>query len=131
MLASAGADSSIDSVDDLQVDPSRVWASEAQGDWAADFGRAWPFSEHQNNPTDASFGANVFSSETANLDGRQLEGSDGHHTTPHANAGSRASDSTPYGYLDKYTTPLYNSAIASLGLDRNLMARPSGGGGGR
>ncbi|HXR45663.1 MAG TPA: alpha/beta hydrolase [Pseudolysinimonas sp.] len=157
MLASAGLDPSITSVNDLRVQPGHVWASEASGDWVADIGRGDSYvsygpppppgsdpdfwipnpdadpqwvatlpSSHPVNPTDAPFGAHVFSSQdaTVSVDGstQHLQGSDWHSATPHLEA-VQAGDSpdevrkAQYGYLDSGTTPLYNTAITSLGLE--------------
>jgi hypothetical protein len=140
LLASAGADSSIDSTRDLKVEWSHVWASEAVADGVADIGRWTWTSEHPNNPTDASFGAHVFSSEDAVTDYyRALEGSDGHPATPQIDASLEGKTTSDYGYLDMNSTPLYNTAVTTLGLgDSGLLAGPvqryappgSGGGGG-
>ncbi len=101
MLGSAGIDSSIPDASYLQVEQGHVWASEAAGDWVADIGRGETFHsivegipiagtwasmlmsfDHPIDPTSADFGANVFSSETATIDGATLPGSTWHPAAP-------------------------------------------------
>lgn len=133
MLGSAGADSSIDSVDDLKVNPANIWASEADADGTADWGRVWP-SEHQNNPTDSSFGANTFISEDGASDYGEFYGSDGHGATPQTDAALNGSSTQEFGYLDLGSTPLWNTAVTSLGLTGTgllaIIPKVAGGGGG-
>lgn len=119
-LGSAGLDRSTDEVGDLLVDPDRMWSAEADGDWVADGGR---FFGNRVDPRDASFGGNTFSAEDGTVGGMTLHGSDGHSATPAAAdelAGDRADE---YGYLDRGTTSLYNTAIVTLGLDDGMLVR--------
>lgn len=137
MLGSAGLDNSITSVSDLKVNAGNVWASEAKGDNIADIGRGevvvymdeygnrvqlkdFPAWEHSTNPTSASFGGNVFSSEDAG----SLQGSDWHSAMPQAEAVINKKDESQYGYLDAGTTPIYNTGVSSLGLSPSLMVKP-------
>jgi pimeloyl-ACP methyl ester carboxylesterase len=131
LLASAGLDLSVREVGALQVDPAHVWVSEADSDLVANIGRgsvelgpnrwfgvAGVPSEHPVNPTESYFGARVFSSEDAVVDGQLLHGSGGHDTSPQVKAGLEGTDPSKvgYGYFDQLTTPLYNAALASLGM---------------
>ena len=133
MLASAGLDRAIPSVHDLQVPAGHVWASEASGDNVADLGRVdysgsdkfskavWdsariPIYDHPVDPTQPAFGARVFSSEGATVDGVKLHGSDWHSASPQVEAQLAGKTTDQYGYLDRLTTPLYNTGLTSLGL---------------
>ena len=138
LLASAGVDNSITSVDDLKVDPDHFWASEAKGDNIADVGRGevtiymdeygnrvqlkdFPAWEHSVDPKLVGFGGHVFSSE----DSGDLQGSDWHSAMPQSEAEiSGKTDEDQYGYLDRGTTPIYNTGVSSLGLDPALMVKP-------
>lgn len=131
LLASAGLDLSVPEVGVLQVDAAHVWVSEADSDLVANIGRGsveagpnrWFMvtsvpSEHPVNPTEPYFGAHVFSSEDAVVDGQLLHGSGGHDASPRVSAGLGGTDPTEvgYGYFDRLTTPLHNTALTSLGI---------------
>jgi len=110
-----------------------VWASEASGDNVADLGRGdysgsdkfskavWdsariPIYDHPVDPTQPAFGAHVLSSEGATVDGVKLHGSDWHSASPQVEAQLAGRITDQYGYLDRLTTPLYNTGLTSLGL---------------
>lgn len=111
------------------------WRNPRSGDNIAEIGRGWEISgykfdvdvglsEHPVNPAGAAFGANIFSSERAIVDGEQLLASTWHSAAPQAGAEVTGIESNNWGYLDAGTTPLYNSAIASIGADPTRMAKP-------
>ena len=110
-----------------------MWASEASGDNVADLGRGdysgsdkfskavWdsariPIYDHPVDPTQPAFGAHVFSSEGATVDGVKLHGSDWHFASPQVEAQLAGRITDQYGYLGRLTTPLYNTGLTSLGL---------------
>lgn len=125
MLAPAGLAPSDATVSDLQVPADHVWSTEASGDLLADVGRSPFYSQHPVDVTSASFGGHQFSAQNATLNGVVYHGSDGHDSQPHTAAildHKHGSDLTNahYGYLDAKTTPLYNTALASVGItDQN------------
>ena len=127
MLGSAGIDSSIPDASYLQVDADSVWASEAAGDWVANLGR---LGEHPVNPTGDDYHANVFSSEDRELAGDQLEGSDGHASSPQVTGIINNEDTEAYGYLDAGSTPLRSTAMITLGVTDPVVYYSGGGGGG-
>ncbi|MEO6116336.1 MAG: hypothetical protein ABIP33_08135, partial [Pseudolysinimonas sp.] len=99
------------------------------GDWLADVGRNPNYSQHPVDVTSASFGGHQFSAQDATLNTVTYHGSDGHDSQPHTAAildHKSASDvkNANYGYLDAKTTPLYNTALASIGItDQNLYLK--------
>lgn len=137
LVASAGLDPAISTVDQLKVDPTHVWATEAKGDDMANVGRGSVDispqfgvralqSEHPVSPTEPGFGAQVFSSEASTIDGIQLRGSDGHSAAPQVRAGIDGKEENDYGYLDRDTTPLRNTALSSLGRSEEItVEQPS------
>ncbi|MCP1411864.1 alpha/beta hydrolase [Paenarthrobacter sp. A20] len=104
MLGSAGIEKEIRNTGDLHVPGGHVYASEASGDGLADLGRF-----QRQDPRLESFGAKVFSSEEATIDGTQYQGTTEHNTLVHRTA------SDGYGYLDKETTALYEAALTTTG----------------
>ena len=104
MLGSAGIEKEIRNAGDLHVPAGHVYASEASGDGLADLGRF-----QRQDPRLESFGAKVFSSEEATIDGTQYQGTTEHNTLVHRTA------SDGYGYLDKETTALYEAALTTTG----------------
>jgi hypothetical protein len=68
------------------------------------------------NPADPGFGAHVFTSEDAVFHGVAYPGSDGHDASPQVTADLTHSSSDTYGYLDRGTISLRNTAETSLGL---------------
>lgn len=132
-LASAGLDPSIDHVDDLLVDPDRVWASEAEADRVASAGRTvvpivdpWGRvqfigSEHWIDPGAATFGAEELTSDEAvGDDGTVSAASTGHSAAPRV----EDPNSDQLGYLDRRSAPLRNTAVTSLGMDRSHLVAP-------
>jgi hypothetical protein len=111
MLASAGL--SIDNANDLLVPPGHVWASQSSLDWVAPLGR---LENHQVNPADPGFGANVFTSEDVVYHGVAYPGSDWHDASPQVTAELDHTTTYDYGYLDRGTISLRNTAETSLGL---------------
>jgi pimeloyl-ACP methyl ester carboxylesterase len=88
--------------------------------WSVDF-------QHPIDPTDASFGANVFSSEDAVVGGQSLQGSDWHTSSPQITGDLTDTPSDQYGYLDEGTNPLRNAALLSLGITDGVTYPPGGG----
>jgi pimeloyl-ACP methyl ester carboxylesterase len=128
-LASAGLDDSIHSVQDLQVSPHHVWATEANDDLVANIGRgsvevgpssgdrvAWLPSAHHVDPTAPSFGGQVFSSEASHTKSGYLAGTSGHSADPQVVAKLEGTSTDQQGYLDRHTTSLLNSGLTSLGM---------------
>lgn len=120
LLASAGVEGSIHSVDDLHVDGggNHVYASEASRDNVAGAGR---IGSGRSDPRDSAFGAREFSSEGDPA--HDLRATDGHDTigygtdngpwySQHASKG--------HGYLNPDTEALHNTAASSLGLDGKI-----------
>ncbi|WP_369960082.1 alpha/beta hydrolase [Leifsonia sp. EB34] len=120
LLASAGVEQNIGTVDRLHVDGGgqHVYASQSSDDTVADKGR---WASGRKDPRDDGFGARTYSSE-GDL-AHNLEPTDGHDPigygtengpwfNPHATRG--------HGYLDMNTEALHNTAAASVGLDGEI-----------
>jgi hypothetical protein len=138
MLAPAGLDGSVSHVSDLQVDPTRVWATEADQDWTANMGRGDieignlnlfdVYSEHTHDPTSSEYGSNIFSSEDAfinttadaNASPQQLHGTGGHGIATREKALMDGENPDEYGYLDQGSTSLFNTARTSLGYGQGV-----------
>ncbi|MDR6986375.1 hypothetical protein J2Y66_000845 [Paenarthrobacter nitroguajacolicus] len=104
MLGSAGIEKEIRNAGDLHVPAGQVYASEAEGDGLARWGR-----HLRQDPRMESFDAKVFSSEEATIDGTQYQGITEHNSLVHRE------DGDGYGYLDKNTTALYEAALTTTG----------------
>ncbi|MEQ4567421.1 hypothetical protein [Paenarthrobacter sp. CAP02] len=104
MLGSAGIEKDIRNTSDLHVPAGQVYATEAAGDGLAQMGRF-----QRQDPRMESFGAKVFSSETATIDGTEYHGTTEHNTLVHG------SDKSGYGYLDQDTTALHEAALTTTG----------------
>nr|WP_306423043.1 alpha/beta hydrolase [Paenarthrobacter aurescens] len=115
MLGSAGIEKEIRNAGDLHVPAGQVYATEAAGDGLAQLGRF-----QRQDPRMESFGAKVFSSEEATIDGTQYQGTTEHNTLVHRTA------SDGYGYLDKETTALHDAALTTTGNGDQILpaARP-------
>jgi hypothetical protein len=120
MLGSAGVDSQIDNVADLNVPPGQVFASQARHDGWAPVGQ---FTSHvvfdgRVDPTAASFGAHEFSSEASTApDGATLRAVDKH--------GPFGDGSETVSYFDANTTAQFNTALATTGRgDEVIVDRP-------
>lgn len=115
MLGSAGIEKEIQNTGALHVPAGQVFATEAAGDGLADLGRF-----QRQDPRLESFGANVFSSEGATIDGTRYQGTTEHNTLVHRTARDG------YGYLDKGTTALYEAALTTTGHGDHILsgARP-------
>jgi WXG100 family type VII secretion target len=140
LLASAGVDRSIPDAGTLDVPAGHVWASQARDDFVANIGRgsletradedggSQPSvtsgnrmqvsrlpSEHPINPGDPGWGARTFSSNDAVIDGQHYVGSGGHGATTATEAMQSGDPVGGYGYLDRRTSSLRNTAYTSLG----------------
>ncbi|WGM21403.1 alpha/beta hydrolase [Paenarthrobacter sp. OM7] len=115
MLGSAGIEKEIRNTGDLHVPAGQVYATHAAGDGLAQMGRFL-----RQDPRLESFGAKVFSSEEATIDGTQYHGTTEHNTLVHENGGNG------YGYLNKDTTALYEAALTTTGNGDRILpgARP-------
>lgn len=140
LLASAGVDTSLPSVSEVDVPRNHVWASQANDDYIANIGRGslevrgferdglQPsvvtrtrsqtlefYSQHPLNPADEDWGARTFSADDETIDGTTYVGSDGHAATPATEALQNHESVRERGYLDSGTSPLRNTAYTSLG----------------
>ncbi|WP_026541681.1 alpha/beta hydrolase [Paenarthrobacter nicotinovorans] len=115
MLGSAGIEKEIRNAGDLHVPAGQVYATEAAGDGLAQLGRF-----QRQDPRMESFGAKVFSSEEATIDGTQYQGTTEHNTLVHKDARDG------YGYLDRDTTALHEAALTTTGNGDQILpaARP-------
>ncbi|TVU59531.1 hypothetical protein FQP90_19235, partial [Paenarthrobacter nitroguajacolicus] len=115
MLGSAGIEKEIRNAGDLHVPAGQVYTTEASGDGLADLGRF-----QRQDPRLESFGAKVFSSEEATIEGTRYEGTTEHNTLVNEKGGGG------YGYLDKGTTALYEAALTTTGNGDRILpgARP-------
>ncbi|MDQ1129710.1 alpha/beta hydrolase [Microbacterium sp. SORGH_AS_0888] len=119
LLGSAGVDSQVDNVADMDVPPGQVFVSQARHDGWAPVGQFTSQVVFQGriDPTDASFGAHEFSSETATApSGEALRAVDKH--------GPFGDGSTTFSYLDPNTTAQYNTALATTGRGDEVIAKP-------
>lgn len=110
LLGSAGVDSQVGSVADMDVPPGQVFASQADHDGWAPVGQfaSRAVGDARIDPTGASFGAHDFSSEAATTPGGEaLRAVDKH--------GPFGDGSTTFSYLDPNTTAQYNTALATVG----------------
>jgi pimeloyl-ACP methyl ester carboxylesterase len=116
MLGSAGVPNQIGDAGDLNVPSGEVFATQGHHDEWASTGQV--ISQRQD-PTESSFGAHTFSSETSFDDrGSKLNGLTQHG--PFASAGSIGK----YSYLDANTTAMDSTVMATMG---NGSAIPVGG----
>ncbi|MET4541726.1 pimeloyl-ACP methyl ester carboxylesterase [Arthrobacter bambusae] len=115
MLGSAGVEKEIRNAGELHVPAGQVYASQASGDGLAQMGRFL-----RQDPRVESFGAKVFSSEEATIDGTHYQGATEHNTLVHRK------DGDGYGYLDQDTTALYEAALTTTGNGDRILpgARP-------
>ncbi len=104
MLGSAGIEKEIRNAGELHVPAGQVYATEAAGDGLAQMGRF-----QRQDPRMESFGAKVFSSEAATIDGIHYQGTTEHNTLVNDKGGSG------YGYLDQDTTALHEAALTTTG----------------
>ncbi|MGJ3190623.1 alpha/beta hydrolase [Paenarthrobacter sp. FR1] len=104
MLGSAGVEKEIRNAEELHVPEGQVYASEAEPDALARWGRS-----QRQDPRMESFHAKVFSSEAATIDGTQFHGTTEHNSLVHRK------DGDGYGYLDRGTTALYEAALTTTG----------------
>ena len=113
MLGSAGIEKEIRNAGDLHVPAGQIYATEAAGD--AQLGRF-----QRQDPRMESFGARVFSSEGATIDGTQYQGTTERNTLVHKDARDG------YGYLDQDTTALHEAALTTTGNGDQILpgARP-------
>lgn len=120
LLGSAGVDSRVDNVADLDVPSGQVFASQARHDGWAPIGQLTSHLvlEGRVNPTTASFGAHDFSSEAAVApSGEVLRAVDKH--------GPLGDGSETSSYFDVNTTAQYNTALATTGRgDEVIVDRP-------
>jgi len=119
LLGSAGVDSQVDNVADMDVPPGQVFASQADHDGWARIGQttAWVVGQPRIDPTTPSFGAHEFSSEAATTpSGEALRAVDKH--------GPFGDGSTTYSYLDPNTTAQYNAALATVGSGGEVIPTP-------
>lgn len=115
MLGSAGVEKEIRNAEELHVPEGQVYASEAEPDALARWGRS-----QRQDPRMESFHAKVFSSEEATIEGTRYEGTTEHNTLVNEKGGGG------YGYLDKGTTALYEAALTTTGNGDRILpgARP-------
>jgi len=119
LLGSAGVDSQVDNVADMDVPSGQVFASQADHDGWAPVGQVTSrvVGHARIDPTTPSFGAHDFTSEAATTpSGEALRGVDKH--------GPFGDGSTTYSYLDANTTAQYNTAMATVGRGDEVIARP-------
>jgi len=119
LLGSAGVDSQVDNVADMNVPPGQVFASQAYHDEWAPVGQrlSGVLGEPRIDPTTPSFGAHDFTSEAATTpSGEALRAVDKH--------GPFGDGSTTYSYLDPNTTAHYNTALATVGRGDEVITRP-------
>lgn len=110
LLGSAGIDNRVDNVADLDVPADQVFASQADHDGWAPVGQGLSHivGDGRINPTDASFGAQDFSSEAATApSGQSLHAVDKH--------GPLGDGASTFSYLNANTTAQYNTALATTG----------------
>lgn len=111
LLGSAGiADDVVDS-SDLHVPEGQVFASQARRDEWAPIGQGF---SQRTDPTSTAFGAQVFSSESAVVDGKQLWAVSKHGPIG-AEVGWDAS------YFTRNTSALRNTALATIGDEQLLI----------
>jgi uncharacterized protein YukE len=107
MLGSAGVPNQIGDAGDLNVPAGEVFATQGHHDGWAPTGQ---FISHRLDPTEASFGAHAFSSETSYDD----SGSKLNEVTQHGPFAARGSVDE-YGYLDENTTAMHATVMAIAG----------------
>ena len=137
MLASAGLDPSINNANDLLVPAGHVWSSQSSLDDVAGLGRGpeiaydvdgqhqWVSSvvfQHPVNPTDPAWGGRIFTSEDVVFHGQAYPGSDGHDASPQVTAQLDHTSTYDYGYFDRGTISLLNTAKSSLGMGGEATA---------
>ncbi|MDN4614758.1 alpha/beta hydrolase [Leifsonia sp. F6_8S_P_1B] len=112
LLGSAGIPSGVRSATALHVPPGQVFASEGVNDEWAGWGRLL---SGRADPTGDAFGAHVFTSEDATIDGEHLHGITEHG--PLVNSDSRPDR---FSYLDPRTSAQYATAKATMGFGAGL-----------
>ncbi|WP_231745502.1 alpha/beta hydrolase [Arthrobacter sp. EpRS71] len=110
MLGSAGIEKEIRSAGELHIPVGRVYITEAAGDGLAKMGRF-----QRQDPRGEYFGAKVFSSEAATIDGIEYHGTTEHNTLVHGPGKGG------YGYLDQDTTALYEAALTTTGKGDRIL----------
>ncbi len=111
LLGSAGiADDVVDS-SDLHVPEGQVFASQARRDEWAPIGQVF---SHRTDPTSTVFGARVFSSESAVVDGTQFWA-----VSKHGPIGTEVAWDA--SYFTRNTTALHNTALATIGDEQYLI----------
>ncbi|MFM9432321.1 hypothetical protein ACFDR8_003238 [Arthrobacter sp. MP_2.3] len=112
VLGSADIEKEIQNTGGLHVPAGQVYASEAEADGLAGWGRF-----QRRDPRMEAVDAKVFSSEAATIDGTHRQGTTERNSLVHRKRGDG------YGYLDKNTTALYEAALTTTGNgDRILPA---------
>ncbi len=111
LLGSAGIASQVGNASDLNVPEGQVFASQARLDGWAPLGQSL---SQRVDPTSPEFGARVFSSEAAEVDGRELLA-----VGKHGPIGTESFHDA--SYLTSNTTAMYNAALATMGDDARLV----------
>ena len=111
LLGSAGIAPQVGNASDLNVPEGQVFASQARLDGWAPLGQAL---SHRTDPTLPEFGAKVFSSEAAQVGGRELFA-----VGKHGPFGTESQLNA--SYLTSNTTAVFNAALAAMGDDDRLV----------
>lgn len=115
LLGSAGITGDAPTAVTLNVPDDQVFATQAVADEWAPIGQ---IISGRQDPTSPGFGAHVFTSESTTIDGRELDG-----VTTHGPFGGEDGTS----YLDKYSSALSATAIATMGRGAELAEQGTPG----
>lgn len=111
LLGSAGIADQVQSVAELRVPGDQVFASQARADGWAPIGQLF---STRTDPTVSEFGAQVFSSESAVVDGEKLLGVNRHGPFGAETAGEAS-------YFTPNTTSMRNIVLALVGADDQMI----------
>jgi hypothetical protein len=112
LLGSAGMPSDVPDAAALHVPAGQVFATEGVNDEWAGTGR---FLSGRSDPTADDFGAHVFTSEDAVIDGERLHG-----ITQHGPLANSESQPDRFSYFDSQTSAQYGTAKATMGFGDEL-----------
>ncbi|MBD8217417.1 hypothetical protein IFU40_02085 [Microbacterium sp. CFBP 13617] len=111
MLGSAGISGEVGDASTLNVPEGQVFSSQSRRDEWAPIGQVL---SGRTDPTSGGFGASVFSSESAVVEGKELLA-----VSKHGPIGAEtAADAS---YFTSNTTSMYNTALATMGNDERLV----------
>lgn len=111
MLGSAGISGDIGDASTLNVPEGQVFSSQSRRDEWAPIGQVL---SGRTDPTSGKFGASVFSSESAVVEGKEL-----YAVSKHGPFGTETEADA--SYFTPNTTSMYNTALATMGNDGRLV----------